>query len=441
MNTVELFYEFPRIHTAIAEWIACIIYIMPRSKRTKGWKQWTVYCLFFVILLITNIANEKQKGALWLALMVLCMTEMFLMILASCKSGVWKTLYYWAHAFIAAEFAASLEWQINCYIIYGGLSLSYGQMYICMGIVYLVVFGILWFLNKQGNLMQNQPFISYKEAIGTAAIALVMFSLGNMVFAFQGSKMAQITGGGVLFVRTMSDLSGLVLLYAHDELRKEVALRYEVRSMNNLLNRQYEQFQMALVNNEAIKRIYHDLKHQIAFIKAETDEKKKDSYLSEMERVVAVHEATTNTGNSVLDTLLTNKNLLCVENGITMTCFAEASELERLDVMDICSIFGNALDNAIEYEKRIENKEQRLIKVTVFQRNKFLLLRIENYCEEQIPMRDGLPSSTKTDKSVHGYGIKSIRRAAEKYGGNLSITQEDGWFSLTVLIPIVENEN
>ena len=88
----------------------------------------------------------------------------------------------------------------------------------------------------------------------------------------------------------------------------------------------------------------------IAFIKAEKDEEKKASYLREMETVVSIHEAEAVTGNSVLDTILTSKNLLCAKSGITMTCFADAAGLERLDVMDICSIFGNYIGTRV-FEK------------------------------------------------------------------------------------------
>ena len=58
--------------------------------------------------------------------------------------------------------------------------------------------------------------------------------------------------------------------------------------------------------------------------------------------------------------------------------------LDFMDVMDICSIFGNALDNAIECEMKIPEKEKRLIHVTVSRQKAFLSLRFENYCEEEV---------------------------------------------------------
>ena len=121
-----------------------------------------------------------------------------------------------------------------------------------------------------------------------------------------------------------------------------------------------------------------------------------------------------------------------------MTIYADASDIGFMDVMDICSIFGNAIDNAIEYERQIPDPDCRLIKVTVRSQNRFLLIRIDNYCRETIKVTDGLIASSKKDGRPHGYGIKSIRRSVEKYHGSLTLEQQDDWFSLTALLPIPE---
>ena len=125
-----------------------------------------------------------------------------------------------------------------------------------------------------------------------------------------------------------------------------------------------------------------------------------------------------------------------MEHGIVMTCFADAKDLGFMDVMDICSIFGNAIDNAIECEQGIEAKDKRLIKVTVCTQNSFLLIRISNYCEREVVFEAGLPQSTKSNSQMHGYGVKSIRLAVDKYSGHMTMEQEDNWFTLTALIPL-----
>ena len=102
----------------------------------------------------------------------------------------------------------------------------------------------------------------------------------------------------------------------------------------------------------------------------------------------------------------------------------------------ICTIFGNALDNAIECERKIPDKEKRLIHVTVSQQKNFLILRFENYFEGQLDYNEGKLVTTKKEKEFHGYGIKSIRYTVSKYEGALSIDTKDNWFDLKILIPM-----
>jgi hypothetical protein len=121
-----------------------------------------------------------------------------------------------------------------------------------------------------------------------------------------------------------------------------------------------------------------------------------------MENAILTQEALANTGNQVLDVVLTTKSTYCAQNSITLTCMADGKLISFLHVKDICSIFGNAL-------------ESRLAMVT-----------------------GCLPPTTKNNKLYHGYGLKSIQAAAEKYGGSMTISSSDNWFRLQVLIPIQE---
>lgn len=126
----------------------------------------------------------------------------------------------------------------------------------------------------------------------------------------------------------------------------------------------------------------------------------------------------------------------CIKNEITLTCVADGTLLNFMDVADICTIFGNALDNAIEYEQKIADKEKRLIHVSVFSQKGFLMIRFENYFEGTLMFEGDLPITTKKDSFYHGYGLKSIRYAVQKYKGVVRIDQKDQWFELKILIPL-----
>ena len=125
-----------------------------------------------------------------------------------------------------------------------------------------------------------------------------------------------------------------------------------------------------------------------------------------------------------------------MKNHISMTSVVDGSPFGFMDVMDICSIFGNALDNAIECEKKISDPEKRLIHVSAFTQKNFLIIRFENYYEGSLTFREQLPVTTKKEPEFHGYGLKSLRYTVRKYGGEVDVSTQDNWFHLKILIPL-----
>ena len=214
--------------------------------------------------------------------------------------------------------------------------------------------------------------------------------------------------------------------------------QHELPAIQTLLKRQYEQYRISRDNSEAINRKYHDLKHQIQVIRMESDAARREEYLSQLEKGMQSLGVNQHTGNDVLDTILSDKQLYCSQHQITLTIVADGARLDFIETMDICSIFGNALDNAIEGVEKLADPQQRLIRVAVYTQNVFLIIRVENYCTAQLSVVDGEYRTTKHDKDMHGYGIKSIRYTAEKYGGSVSADCSDNWFHLSVLLPLPE---
>ena len=76
---------------------------------------------------------------------------------------------------------------------------------------------------------------------------------------------------------------------------------------------------------------------------------------------VAQVSAQQHSGNPVLDVILTTKMRTCADRGITLTAVADGKLLEGMSSMDIASLFGNALDNAIEATSKLPDPQQRLI--------------------------------------------------------------------------------
>lgn len=123
-----------------------------------------------------------------------------------------------------------------------------------------------------------------------------------------------------------------------------------------------------------------------------------------------------------------------------MKVVADGKILNHMHVMDLAMIFGNALDNAIEHEVQIEDPEKRMIRVSVSRKGMMAYAVIENYFEGEIRKNGEEYLTTKADNKYHGYGLKSIRYAVEKYHGIFSAGVEDGWFRIRIMLPLENKE-
>lgn len=428
--------DIPRIYTALAEWMACILCIMELKRRITGWKfiGMSVAALIWQSVFLQITAD--LKGILWLFCMAAAVGFMYLYIAVCCEINLKDAGYYCVRAFVTAEFAASLEWQMDCFgaVMFGWDSLWFrgGTLVVTYGLVYFIV----WACYRKYENSSEAIQVTEKELLACIIIGLAVFLISNLGFVsvitpFGGRRAAEIFN-----VRTLVDLGGMAILYAFHVQRVDLRMRHELESMQTILHNQYVQYQQSQEAMDLIHYKYHDLKHHIIALRAQENAQQRDAYLDKMEEEIKNFEAQNQTGNQVLDTLLNAKMLQCMKKGISMTCVADGTLLSFMDTMDICSIFGNALDNAIEYEEKVEAKEKRLIHVAAFSQKKFLIIRFENYCEEELKIEKRFPATTKGNTQFHGYGLKSLRYTVKKYDGEVDINMENNWFVLKILIPL-----
>ena len=138
----------------------------------------------------------------------------------------------------------------------------------------------------------------------------------------------------------------------------------------------------------------------------------------------------------MLDVILTSKSLECAEKGVDITYVADGATIDFMSAMDVSAVFGNALDNAIDAVMAVPEPEKRLIKVALYATGGFVLATFENYFTGTLKTEDGAIVTRRADRDRHGYGLKSIRYTAEKYGGSMTISAEDSWFALRILLPV-----
>ena len=109
--------------------------------------------------------------------------------------------------------------------------------------------------------------------------------------------------------------------------------------------------------------------------------------------------------------------------------------------IDICALFVNLLDNAIEANKKLPREKERYIFFKAKRKGKMAILEASNPFDGVVHYeKEGVLETTKEDKKYHGYGLQSIRQTVEKYLGYMEIKTEDNIFDIVMYLETFEDE-
>ena len=434
MNAGEVL-NTPGYYYAIAYAMSGLVIAGSNEKKRKGWKLGVVSCIQFALLLLFRTWTHGVGKALFLPAMVVIIGLMYGYIyLCNCFT-VREAGFFCVKAFINGEFGASLCWQVF-YYIHELTGCSFGWQWVIMAVVYLGLFGLLFLIECYLKKDIEELNVTRRELLVVVIVAAAVFGMSNLSYLDQNGLFSGRFAMDIFIIRTLVDLSGMAVLYAYHIQVKEMQLRLEKDALRNIMEMQYKNYQLSRESIDVVNQKYHDLKHQINLLRSQADAGKSRDYLDKMEHEIKVYETQNKTGNRILDAVLTNKSMVCQKREIELKVIIEGQSLSFMDDMDISALFGNMLDNAIESVSRQKEKEKRLIWLYVSREKQFVRIRTENYCDEKIRFRNGMPVTTKKDKRLHGYGMKSICATVEKYGGSTVACQRDNWFELKILIPI-----
>lgn len=421
-----LYYWIPEVTLCVSG----MVYVHT-MKRREGFLKRVMLCaaVFAVYFGVINLLPLELLGEIRFITRLLGFGFLIL-FLHCCWVLSWSAAVYYAiWAFISWHLLYELWMGLK---INGCLHIFMGEKWDWLGMI--AVAGIGYLIGAYTIARWMPEGVPDKVGPRQLLLALVTFFTFEMI-GYTPGNVERNPGDGKWEILCLSQLFLAVILYLQNELFKKSAMRQELAVMNLLWKKEQEQYQLSRENIALINQKCHDLKHQIRAIRNASRED-IEQYLMEMEDNIQIYEAIVKTGNEVLDTILTEKSLYCKERGIVVSCVADGGQMGFINTVDLYAILGNAIDNAIEAVEKFEHGEKRQIDVLIYRQQNFLVMNIVNPIEGNLVFDEELPVSTKGDARFHGFGLRSIRYLVKKYDGFVNITEEDGCFSLKMLIPI-----
>ena len=186
-------------------------------------------------------------------------------------------------------------------------------------------------------------------------------------------------------------------------------------------------------DEERVRGIYHDLKNHLLVLQARTEDGQElRRSVQGLQEQIGAYEDYYHTGNEFLDIILRDKAGKAQERKIAFSAMLSMEDSAFLDPLDISTIFGNALDNAIEASEKLP-EERRAIVAKAGRIRDILVVSVEN---NALPEAASSLKTTKRDERAHGFGLPNIRKAVERYGGQCSVRAQEGQFLLKIMIPV-----
>ncbi|WP_165215188.1 GHKL domain-containing protein [Schaalia sp. ZJ1691] len=441
---VDVLPDIPRILTAIAEWSACVVYLSLYARTVQLWRLLTSVFGGLALLTAVQIIAGMLPVSLWIPGMISAVAAIALTLWVGTGCSPTQVAHLMLRAFILAEFIASLAWQLVVYFFYSPIPNDPGNPESLLRPVpftmQLVIYAIILVIVRQletRNFSGDTPFVLELRDLWTPFfITIITFTFSNLSFLTTATPFSGRLGPEIFYIRTLVDLVGFAALYAHHERVSQIRTALELRSIQSSLNAQHSQYLQSKADIEEISRAHHDLKHQIAVIRAELDPDSLASHFEQLEASINDIGQHYHSGNAVLDVILTAKGRTCTARGINFTVVADGALLTGMSSMDIATLFGNALDNAIEASAFVTDPAQRMIQVLLRRQGEMVLIRVANNFSGEISRNeDGSLATRKADRVHHGFGVKSIRYTARKYDGEVTTRFDGNRFILTVLLP------
>ena len=295
-------------------------------------------------------------------------------------------------------------------------------------ILVLLIANIIRFKYKDRSFIFKPTYWLLFFLIFATAIVAV-FLIFRLSFGIDNEFMYNLSvlcSFGLLF-------STFFALYLYEHLAKQAEMIRNQEQYEQHLKMQLKHLDEILITQKQIKKFKHDFNNYTIGLQAYIDDhdfQGANEYINKLKETFAPGPDIVETGNTALDAILSTKIAIAKSKGIVVDTKIQIPEKLSVDPIDICIIFGNSLDNAIEACERTHLADKK-ISITILCKDEAVFCKIINPAPKP---KNSLLHTSKADKKNHGFGLENIRTALSKYNAVPGIERTDTEFVLKFVI-------
>lgn len=280
------------------------------------------------------------------------------------------------------------------------------------------------------KLLKNGCKVSYKLYICLLLMPLASFVVLNMLSNLVIQEESFRIKISIFIASTLLIFSNIFIYVIYDYTIKQKNMQNQLEKNTMVLKAEKQYYTSFVEKQKLSNKTLHDMKNKLYAIKSlmQTDIDAAKSEINSMADIISAAKSIKITGIEAIDGLLEVKKNLATSKGIAIKCSAFMPTIIEYNIVDLCVIVGNILDNAIEAVGVIEDDKEKVIYLEIREMGNHLSITSYNQT-----INSSLESN-KEDKHLHGFGLNSICELAEKNNGNVRYHIDESVFRINVIV-------
>lgn len=404
---------------------AGLVYILPLRKR-KNWLCWIPAALALSILVME--LGYHSDGEMVVVYHILTYLVLFLMVNRCTKMSMFDVSYCAVWIFITAEAVQEVWFGIRLSTVgVQVMDLKSGlELMACAAVLFVIISRTIARWMPQGDIYQVLP-----------SQLISAFLLGGMFIALSYLFMLpENRNPSELAVIALCQIYCVSILYLQTEVAKRRSAERKLDMLNLLCNFGAQQYATALHNVSIVNKKCEELEQKIRQMEQYLPEEFQNEARTSIDDALRACDTVVESGNEVLDIVLTEKKLLAETSGTQIHCVADGKLLGFMETVDIYTLFSYALEMAMDEVAGISDENHRLIDLVIHESQNFVVIYFCHPLRHKFERERVRFSGGKNRASLDGFKIMVIYKLLEKYRGMCSSEKKDGFFTMKIVIPL-----
>lgn len=394
------------------------------GRRKKIWIDGIAGAGYFLVLVNSQLEPYEYN----LIMYVILLSVLLITIQASFRERLARVLMLF---FVIGLFESIVDSMLRKFSLFREGSNLSNKGYLLCSLIILLIFGLAILGKRKKVYLFSKPMKILQQWLPVMLIVMAIFlllTIAGLKYAAQWVEHPRFT----LFVEVVSILGpisvgllGIFLIYIKNTNERMKELMDIERSWAKLNTHTYE---LLLEKEEDTRRYRHDENGHLACLLHLLEHQKydaaKDYVLTMQGQLKNLQKACYQVGNEVFNAIL-NYYIPMLSSDVEVKVSGYFSKEIAINAMDLCTIFSNLIQNAVEAIE-CDESEEKYLRIQLNQGSEYIEVTIHNsYIKDETTSKGKLPFSKKEDDRNHGFGLRNVSDALVKYEGNHTMDFEE----------------